>query len=217
MTEPVRSSEGRGATRRRVAKFLLVVGVLAFLVAALTRFARPGDLGLVGVLIAVVVVVVLIAAIVGWTVGRTALRERAVRAERPGWELLAVASSAELPEGLLAAGRWESGLSATGGTPLTLAVSAAGVELWRGGRTPRSVVALPWDRIAAVQVGRGTISLVAHPALAVHTVDGAELTVLPATGRGGLLPGGGSAVEALVERLRAVRDRVHDHPGEEFR
>lgn len=100
---------------------------------------------------------------------------------------------------------------------MTLAVSAAGVELWLGGRTPpRSVVALPWDRIAAVQVGRGTISLVALPALALHTVDGAELTVLPATARGGLLPGGMSEVDAFVDRRRAVRDSVHDRPSKEL-
>ncbi|WP_407341326.1 hypothetical protein [Pengzhenrongella phosphoraccumulans] len=206
MTEQ-RSSEERGTAGRRVAMALSLVGVLALVVAALMRLARPGSLGLAGVLIAAVVVVVLIAAILGWTLGRTALRERAVRAERPGWELLAVASTAELPGALLAAGRWESGLSAGGGTPLTLAVSAAGVELWLGGRTPRSVVALPWDRIAAVQSGRGTIGMRARPALAVHTFDGAELTVLPLSSPSGLLPGGASDVDALVARLRTARDR----------
>jgi hypothetical protein len=192
---------------------LSLVGVLGLVAASLMRLARPGSLGLAGVLIAVVVVVVLIAAILAWTLGRTALRERAVRAERPGWELLAVASTAELPGALLAAGRWESGLSAGGGTPLTLAVGAAGVELWLGGRTPRSVVALPWDRIAAVQAGRGTIAMRARPALAVHTVDGAELTVLPASSRSGLLPGGASEVDALVDRLRTTRDASTDAGG----
>jgi hypothetical protein len=47
----------------------------------------------------------------------------------------------------------------------------------------------------------------------VHTVDRAELTVLPASSRSGLLPGGASEVETLVARLRATRDASTDAGG----
>lgn len=191
------------------ARALMVVGVLALSAVAWRRLLRD-DAGAVSVPVTVgiaLAVVVGVAGFVWWRGRRAAGAQRAIAADRPGWALHQVWADATLSAQLVQQGVWEPRMSRLGGTRLTLAWSPGGIELWRGGRRPRTVVSLPWAAVAAVQEGAGYAASSRSPAVVVTTVGDATLVVVPAaTSTGALLPASGQATAALVGRLRAARD-----------
>lgn len=202
-----------GGARQRLAAVLTAVGAAAVAVPATLRLLS-GESSLWYLAVAVGVVLLVLVAVVAVTARRTAAREAAVRRERAGSQLHGVFSAAELGPGLVAAGVWERRLSRSGGTPLTLAASPAGVELWRGAGAAAPVVSLPWSQVASVRVGTGLSGPRRLPAVVVETMHGAALPVLPARGGASvLLPGGERDAARLVAALHALRDGVPEHHG----
>lgn len=185
------------------------LGVVLLVALAWVRLARAGRDGLpVPVVLGVALVLVLAVVVAVWWRGRSAAHgQRVVAEQRPGWLLHQVWAAAGTSDALVRHGVWEQRMSPTGGTRLTLAWSPAGLELWRSGRRPHVVVALPWDAVAAVTPGEGRAASTRRPALVVGTVTGVDLVVVPAARPdGALLPAGRDAVERLVAELRAARD-----------
>lgn len=191
-----------------VGRALMALGVGVLVVVTWSRFLR-GDAG-VPFPVALAAAAVLVGGVVltVWGRGRRAVRGQTVIAERrPGWTLHQVWADAGLSDALVRQGVWEPGMSPAGGTRLTLAWSAVGVELWRAGRDPHVILALPWERVAAVTEGTGRAASSSRPAVVLATLEGAELVLVPAARPdGALLPGGRPAVQQLVVRLRAARD-----------
>ncbi|NMM18061.1 MAG: hypothetical protein HHJ14_13360 [Cellulomonas sp.] len=197
----------RPEPRAVLAMALGVVGAGLLVVAEWQRLLR--DRGRVDPLLVVLMaagVLVLIGVVFGWFVRRGRLRHRVVAGLRPGWTLHEVWADESLGRGLVAQGVWERGLSLAGGTRFTLAWSASGVELWRGGRAPHEVLSLPWHAIASVTEGSGYAASSARPAVVVSTVAHATLVLVPcARLSGGVLPAGAAQVGGLVAAMRSAR------------
>jgi hypothetical protein len=205
MTRAARRPEGGRSRRAITGTVLSAVGVLLLSVASWRRFLAD-DLGATEL---VAVVAVLLAVVLGVLVAARLSRSgvRRVAQHRPGWHVHQVRSDAGLSDALLAHGRWEPGLRASGGSPLTLTWSTAGVELWRGSRRPRAVVSLPWRAVASVGIGTGRAASAPRPALVVESVPGGRLVLVPSRdARGSLLPATADQVAVLVADLRAARD-----------
>jgi hypothetical protein len=157
------------------------------------------------VLAGVVGILAIGAAVFALGVRRSQARHEAVAAQRPGWRLHEVWADAGLGAQLVREGLWERGVAPTGGTRLTLAWSADGVELWRAGHV---VVALPWHDVASLGKGVGHAGSTARPALVINTLGGAELVLVPqARPSGGVLPADRAGVAALLDELRETRDQ----------
>ncbi|NMM16718.1 MAG: hypothetical protein HHJ14_06120 [Cellulomonas sp.] len=133
------------------------VAATAFTVLAVTAWGRvPGD----GLDVPVVVAAGLL--VVGGTVAVVTLRASAgrvaqcrVAAVRRGSLMRQLWAGEGLGRSLLAHGGWAPRVRARGGTALTLAVSGAALELWRGSRAPHVVVPLPWPDVRALTTGVG--------------------------------------------------------------
>ena len=197
----------RPARRAVLATGLSAVGVGLLVVAEWQRLLR--DRGRVDPLLVVLMaagVLVLIGVVFGWFVRRGRSRHRVVAGLRPGWTLHEVWADESLGRELVAQGVWERGMSLAGGTRFTLAWSASGVELWRGGRAPHEVLSLPWHAIASVTEGSGYAASSARPAVVVSTVAHATLVLVPcARLSGGVLPAGAAQVGGLVAAMRSAR------------
>lgn len=195
--------------RPALGRALMVLGVVALSAVAWRRLLRDDPDALpvpvtVGIAVAVVAGVV---AFMWWRGRRAAGAQRAITAQRPGWALHQVWAGSTLSSQLVQQGVWEPRMSPTGGTRLTLAWSAGGIELWRGARRPRVVVSLPWAAVASVREGAAFAASSSRPAVVIATVADAELVVVPAARpTGSMLPASAKATAALVGQLRAARD-----------
>ena len=197
----------RPEPRAVLSAVLSVVGVGLLVVAEWQRLLRDrGRVDPVLVVLMAAGVLVLIGVVFGWFVRRGRSRHRVVAGLRPGWTLHEVWADESLGRELVAQGVWERGMSPSGGTRLTLAWSAPGVELWRGGRAPRAVLSLPWQAVASITEGSGHAASSARPALVVSTVAHATLVLVPCSRpSGGVLPAGAAQVGRLVAAMRAAR------------
>lgn len=156
-------------------------GVLVLVVLAWVRLlARPGPTTPGAVVAVVVGTLVLVVALALVAVRRRARRRTAVASARPGWVLWEVWTTSGFSGALVADGLWERRLSPFGGTPMTLAVSRAGLELWRGGRRAHCVASWPWSSVAAVLPGSGEVAGRTRPAVVLHTMGGAQVVLAPA-------------------------------------
>lgn len=195
--------------RLALGRALMVLAVVALSAVVWRRLLRDDTVALpvpvtVGVAVAVVAVVFWF---VWWRGRRAAGAQRVIAAQRPGWTLHQVWAGSTLSHQLVQQGVWEPRMSRTGGTRLTLAWSPGGIELWRGARSPRVVVSLPWSAVASVREGEAYASSSSRPAVVIATVADAELVVVPAKrATGGMLPASAQATGALVGRIRAARD-----------
>ncbi|HEX7805101.1 MAG TPA: hypothetical protein VF413_02960 [Cellulomonas sp.] len=198
----------RPELRAVVATVLSTVGVGLLVVAQWQRLLRDrGRVDPVLVVLLAAGVLVLIGVVFAWFVRRGRSRHRVVAGLRPGWALQEVWADESLGRELVLQGVWERGMSLAGGTRLTLAWSPAGVELWRGGRTPRVVLSLPWQAVASVTEGAGYAASSARPAVVVSTGAHATLVLVPcARPSGGVLPASAAQVGGLVTTLRSARD-----------
>lgn len=190
-------------TRRRWATALTAVGVVALSVAVWRRLlSTPGDP--LPVVLGAVLVIVVVVGVIARAARRDDVARRAAAADRPGWSTWAVWSDAALGVELRRQGWHVERLRPGGGSRLTLAWSAAGVELWRGGDV---LVELPWDDVAAVTVATGNAAGAVRAAVCLSGSGDSRLVLVPAARpTGGLAPAGPRVVAGLVARLRAVRD-----------
>lgn len=89
-----------------------------------------------------------------------------------------------------------------GGTPVVLAWSPDGIELWRAGSA--LVTTVPWADIADVVVGTGTAGAMPRDAVAIELHAGLPLVVVPAKNEaGGLVPASAPQTTALATELAA--------------
>ena len=199
---------GRKRPLRAVLRTVLgVVGVALLVIAEWLRLLR--DRGKVDPLLVVLVsagVLVLVGVVFWVFVRRGRSRHEVVGGLRPGWALHEVWADESLGRELVTQGVWERGMRPAGGTRLTLAWSALGVELWRGGRTPHAVLSAPWRVIASITEGSGHAASSARPAVVVNTMAHAALVLVPCSrASGGVLPAGAAQVGRLVEAIRTAR------------
>lgn len=186
---------------------LSIIGGGLLVVAEWRRLLRDrGHVDPVLVVLMAAGVLVLIGIGFGWFVHRGRSRHRVVAGLRPGWSLHEVWADESLGREIVAQGVWERGMSLAGGTRFTLAWSASGVELWRGGQAPRAVLSLPWQAVASVTEGSGHAASSARPAVVVSTVAHATLVLVPCSRpSGGVLPAGAAQVGRLVGAMRSAR------------
>jgi len=134
-------------------------------------------------------------------------RRRAVGHARPGWILWEVRAVAGFARALVTDGVWESRLSPLGGTAMTMAISPAGLEVWRGGRRAHPVASWPWSSVASITPGTGGLVGATRPAVVIETMGGAQVALVPA-----IRPTSGSPARTsgqaapLLALLRASRD-----------
>ncbi|MFS0703629.1 hypothetical protein AB6N23_03830 [Cellulomonas sp. 179-A 9B4 NHS] len=180
-----------------------VVGVLLFGSRALTDGDGGGAVALM--------MVALVGAGVGVWIRRmvtaTARRHAAVRAKRPGAEVLEVWGAVGLRGALHAEGVADAPVRRTQGTALTLAVTGAELELWSGRDDARLLHTVRWADVEGVVDGTGTIAGDGpKPAVVVLTHAGNELVLLPArTSTGSIRTASGTEVRRLVGRLEGMR------------
>jgi len=196
----------RDSMAAKVVAAAAVLSVSAIVWVGLLRPGTDGTSGAGAYLVAVLLVGIVIG-LVWWRGLRAAAGARTVADARPGWRTHQTWADASLADQLAVQGIWEKRMKQAGGTRLTMAWSAGGLELWRGARAPRTVLSVPWAHVASVSVGSGNAASTARPAVAVTTVAGACLILVPARTPGGaLLPAPPAVVADLVATLRTARD-----------
>lgn len=202
------------AHRRRawVTWTLMATGVVAFSL----RMLRNGSDVTTLLLVLLLVVGVAVAAVAVMTQG-TSQRHAAVVRGRPGAQVLEVWGAVGLHDALAAEGVSTAGVRRASGTALSLAVTEAGIELWRGTRTPVRVHRLRWDRVAHVTEGFGAVANDgAKPAVVVVSHKGNPLVLLPAREpTGSLRTASLDVVRGLVADLDARREAAEQRaaPG----
>ena len=199
---------GRKPSSLAVVRTVLgAAGVTVLAIAEWVRLLR--DRGKVDPLLVVLVsagVLVVIGVVFWLFLRRGRSRHDVVGGLRPGWALHEVWADESLGRELVMQGVWERGMSPAGGTRFTLAWSAAGVELWRGGRTPHAVLSAPWRVIASVTEGSGHAASSPRPAVVGSTTAHATLVLVPCSrASGGVLPASAAQVGRLVEAMRSAR------------
>lgn len=185
---------------RRTSLALRAVGVGLLVWLAWRRGMPAGVPGWVVAVVAAALIGVVVA--VAWFGARRERGRRSRRAAaRPGFVSHAAWADASLAEALREL-EVDPGAIRTG-SRLTLAWSAAHVELLRGERV---VATVPWDQVWTISATTGRASSSSNPAVELVTRLGARLVVVPARRPdGGLLPARASDVDALVVRLRDAR------------
>lgn len=189
-----------------------VASGIGVIILSLLAWSKLGRMNGAEIAVAVGVTVLVIGGVFVWAKSRdrdATKGQSTVGTELEGWTLHQAWAASTLGAALTAHGTPEPGMSAAGGTRLTLAWSASGVSLWRSGRQPHQVVTLGWAEVAAVGEGMGEAASSPRPAIVIQTATGVELTVVPtAKPGGGLLPASRATVQQLVADLRAARDGV---------
>ena len=190
-------------SRLRIAYALSAVGVVILSVANWRRLASSDDDPLLIALATALILAVIVGGIVLYVI-RDRTRRAAAASARPGWSTHAVWSDAALGDQLRRQGWHVERLRPSGGTRLTLAWSAEGVELWRGAEV---LVPLTWEEVAAITPTTGESGGAVRPALNLSTTSDAHLVLVPtARPDGGLLPASAATVTRLITTLRAARD-----------
>ena len=186
--------------RQSTARTLQVVGVLIFAVLSWRR-AVTSDVPWWPSVLAAIVLVAAIAAGVWWWSRRDDGKRRRTVAARPGWHTQAVWAEETLGAALAQLGAPAGKLR--GGTRLTFAWSASGVELWRGDDV---LLSLPWSQVWTITRTTGRAASTGNPAVELVTPETVRVVVVP-TRRpdGGMLPASAAQVDALVATLRDAR------------
>ncbi|MFS0703627.1 hypothetical protein AB6N23_03820 [Cellulomonas sp. 179-A 9B4 NHS] len=162
----------RGRPYRRTA---VVVVAVALLAAAVVGIVAGGPvLRLTGILATVVVVGG--AVVVATPLRTTRHRHAAVRALRRKADVIEVRGAVGLRDALAGEKALRAPVHARRRTPLSLAVSSEGVELWAGGTTPSLVYSARWSAVEAFEV----IAERAAGALVIVTARGNRLMLEPA-------------------------------------
>jgi len=191
--------------RQSTARTLQVVGVLIFAVLSWRR-AVTSDVPWWPSVLAAVVLVAVIAAGVWWWSRRDDGKRRRTVAARPGWHTQAVWAEETLGSALAQLGASAGKLR--GGTRLTFAWSASGVELWRGDDV---LLSLPWSQVWTITRTTGRAASTGNPAVELVTPETVRVVVVP-TRRpdGGMLPASAAQVDALVATLRDARQAASE-------
>ena len=186
--------------RQSTARTLQVVGVLIFAVLSWRR-AVTSDVPWWPSVLAAIVLAAAIAAGVWWWSRRDDGKRRRTVAARPGWHTQAVWAEETLGSALAQLGA--SAGKIRGGTRLTCAWSASGIELWRGDAV---LLSLPWTQVWTITRTTGRAASTGNPAVELVTPETVRVVVVP-TRRpdGGMLPASAAQVDALVATLRDAR------------
>jgi len=190
----------------RMAYALMVVGVAALVLNSVLKTQRDGSSS--GTWPVIVGLVVILAGAVMFFMNRgIGGRHQAVAALRPESDVFEVWGAAGLKQALVAEGVADPKVRATQGTALTMTTTASGLELWRGGKAPEVLLALPWTSVAAIVEGHGVVANDgAKPAVVLVTVQGNELVVLPARKpTGSLMTARLEDVRVVIARLESLR------------
>ncbi|TQL04628.1 hypothetical protein [Cellulomonas sp. SLBN-39] len=169
------------------------------------RVLADGEVGSIGVVAAVIGV--LVAVVMVRMAASTRARHRAVRAVRPGAEVVEVWGAAGLRDVLVELGVPAPPLRPAQGTALTLVVAPTGVELWAGAGSPAVLWSAPWADVPRVLEGSGVIAgNGARPAVLLVLPAGYAVVLVPARRVGGsFLPAPVARTRALVRHLEQVR------------
>lgn len=187
--------------RQSTSHALRILGVLILVVLAWRRSLTSDEPWWPAVLAGLALVAVIAAGVWWWSRRDDGVRTEAASA-RPGWRTQGVWADETLGAALTQLGA--SAGKVRGGTRLTFAWSASGVELWRG----KAVVAtLPWERVWTVTRTTGHAASTGNPAVEIVTRESVSLVLVP-TRRpdGGMLPARAAQVDALVAELRGARE-----------
>lgn len=187
--------------RQSIARTLQAVGVLCFAVLSWRRAVSSEEPWWPPVLAAVVLVAAIAAGVWWWSRRDDGKRRRTVAA-RPGWHTQAVWAEETLGASLAQLGA--SARKVRGGTRLTFAWSASGVEVWRGDDV---LLSRPWSQVWTITATTGRAASTGNPAVELVTRESVRIVLVP-TRRpdGGMLPASPSQVDALVGELRAARE-----------
>ncbi|MCC2314206.1 hypothetical protein [Cellulomonas xiejunii] len=187
--------------RQSSARTLQVMGVLVFAVLSWRR-AVSSDVPWWPSVLAAVALVAAIAAGVWWWSRRDDGKRRRTVTARPGWHTQAVWAEETLGASLAQLGA--SARKVRGGTRLTFAWSASGVEVWRGDDV---LLSRPWSQVWTITATTGRAASTGNPAVELVTRESVRIVLVP-TRRpdGGMLPASASQVDALVGELRAARE-----------
>ncbi len=188
----------RGRSYRRIA-VVVVAGVL--LAAAVVGAVAGGPVLRLTVVLATVVVVGG-AVVVATPLRTTRHRHAAVRALRRKADVVEVRGAVGLRDALAGEKALRAPVRARRRTPLSLAVSSEGVELWAGGGAPSLVLSLRWSAVEAFEL----VAERSAAALVVLTARGNRLVLEPARrAHGSLLRARENDVRDLVATLEAAR------------
>ncbi len=201
MSESSSSRGDRGRLRRRATTVPVLVGAAAVLVAALVVAVAGGWLTRLTLIPAAVVVVgwAAVLAVASRTTGR---RHAAVRALRRKADVVEVRGAVGLKDALAGEKAQRAPVHARRRTPLSLAVSPEGVELWAGGAEPSLVYSVRWSGVKAFELVTERSAM----AVAVVTARGNRLVLEPARqADGSLLRAREAAVRGLVAQLEVAR------------
>lgn len=134
-----------------------------------------------------------------WTTRR---RHAAVRSLRRKADVVEVWGAVGLRDALAGEKAQRAPVRTRRRTPLSLAISAEGVELWAGGAAPSLVYSVRWSAVEAFQLTRARSAT----AVVLVTARGSRLALEPARrSDGSLLRARESAVHRLVARLEEAR------------
>src|SRR5690606_31858450 len=123
--------------RQVLATVIAVAGIATFVIAKLARREGDTDMTIAAGAVALVCIVVAAALLGVFTAGRK--RRVALASLRPGAELVEVYGALDLAQALAAEGAADQELTDPTNLGLTLVLTPAGFELWKGGEQPTQV------------------------------------------------------------------------------
>jgi len=189
-----------------IAFALMAVGVAALVLNSVMKARRGGSGGGAWLVVGALVVIGAGAVMLFMSRGIGG-RHQAVAALRPESDVFEVWGAVGLKQALTAEGVADPKVRATQGTALTMTTTASGLELWRGGKSPEVLLALPWTAVTAVAEGRGVVANDGvKPAFVLVTAQGNDLVLPPARKRtGSLMTARLEDVRVVIARLESLR------------
>lgn len=136
-------------------------------------------------------------------------RNRVLRERYPEYDVVEVLAATDLRATLRVTGFLEPGALRRWHTLVfSLVLSDTGFTVWRGGRNPVQVCAVPWPFVRDIAAGTATLPQ-AGPrpvaGLAIGTPDW-RVNLVPLRRVGAMSPGAGQAIDRLIAAVRAHRD-----------
>lgn len=196
-----------GRLRQVLATVIAVAGIATFVIAKLARREGDTDMTIAAGAVALVCIVVAAALLGVFTAGKK--RRVALASLRPGAELVEVYGALDLAQALAAENAVDQELTDPTNLGLTLVLTPAGFELWKGGEQPTQVIGRAWADVAQVVEGTGKAGAPNSPnrTLAVLTLrSGTPLAMAPARKpTGSPMVGSAEQARALVAHLEGLR------------